>query len=44
MLSATDYRPTVYADGTIAYNFPTIAKILCEMDVTYFPYDKQKCK
>mgnify|MGYP000040038806 CR=1 FL=1 len=44
LLSATDFRPTAYPSGYIGYNFPTIANILCAVDVTFFPYDIQTCK
>ena len=31
-------------DGTINYNFPTIIKSLCKVDVTFFPFDVQVCR
>ena len=40
----TDYRQTIYSDGSIYYNFPSIIKSLCKVDVTYFPFDIQTCK
>ncbi|ESO88156.1 hypothetical protein LOTGIDRAFT_219547 [Lottia gigantea] len=38
-----DYRPAVYPDGTVNYYFPTVIDSLCNVDVTYFPYDTQYC-
>ena len=40
----TDYRQTIYPDGTVYYNFPSVLKSLCKVDVTYFPWDIQQCK
>jgi len=40
----TAYRPTIYPDGSVYYNFPSIVNILCSVDVTYFPFDTQVCK
>ncbi|KAL4227651.1 Neuronal acetylcholine receptor subunit alpha-7-like [Mactra antiquata] len=39
-----DYRPNLYPDGTVYYNFPSVIKSLCRVDVTYFPFDVQQCK
>ncbi|XP_053405060.1 neuronal acetylcholine receptor subunit alpha-9-like [Mercenaria mercenaria] len=39
-----DFRPDVYPDGTVYYNFPSVIKSLCKVDVTYFPFDTQQCK
>ncbi|KAL5003928.1 hypothetical protein ScPMuIL_017384 [Solemya velum] len=39
-----DFRPAIYSDGTIYYNFPSIISSLCKIDVTYFPFDTQTCK
>ena len=38
-----DYIQSIKPDGSIAYNFPTIVKSLCKVDVTYFPFDEQTC-
>ncbi|XP_069137246.1 neuronal acetylcholine receptor subunit alpha-9-like isoform X2 [Argopecten irradians] len=38
-----DYKATIYYDGTVFYNFPTVLKSICRVDVTYFPFDTQKC-
>ena len=43
MPGRTDYRATVYADGTVTYNFPTVLQSVCRVDVTYFPLDLQIC-
>ncbi|XP_062588972.1 neuronal acetylcholine receptor subunit alpha-10-like [Saccostrea cucullata] len=37
------YRISVYSDGSAYFNFPTVVEITCSVDVTYFPYDTQKC-
>ncbi|XP_062588977.1 neuronal acetylcholine receptor subunit alpha-10-like [Saccostrea cucullata] len=37
------YRITVYSDGSAYFNFPTVVEMSCSVDVTYFPYDTQKC-
>ena len=39
-----NFRPNVYHDGTVSYNFPSVIKSLCKVDVTYFPFDTQICK
>ncbi|XP_060067251.1 neuronal acetylcholine receptor subunit alpha-9-like [Ylistrum balloti] len=38
-----DYKATVSNDGTVNYNFPTVLKSICRVDVTYFPFDAQSC-
>ncbi|XP_050401517.1 neuronal acetylcholine receptor subunit alpha-10 [Patella vulgata] len=38
-----DYRPSVNSDGKVTYLFPTVIDSLCRVDVTYFPFDTQKC-
>ncbi|XP_060067252.1 neuronal acetylcholine receptor subunit alpha-10-like [Ylistrum balloti] len=38
-----DYRLTISSSGSIAYNFPTVITSLCQVDVTYFPFDTQTC-
>lgn len=38
-----DYKVSIYSDGTMYYNFPTVIKSICRVDVTYFPFDTQKC-
>jgi nicotinic acetylcholine receptor alpha-9/nicotinic acetylcholine receptor len=40
----TDFRPDVYPDGSVYYNFPSVIKSLCKVDVTYFPFDVQQCE
>ncbi|XP_061188673.1 neuronal acetylcholine receptor subunit alpha-10-like [Saccostrea echinata] len=44
LLGLKDYRPAIYSDGSMVYNFPTIISSLCKVDVTYFPFDKQVCR
>lgn len=48
-----DYLQDLRPDGTISYNFPSVIKSLCkvdvtyfpfDIDVTYFPFDKQTCR
>ena len=39
-----DYKATIYSDGSVSYNFPTVLKSVCRIDVTYFPFDTQVCK
>ena len=39
-----EYRQEINHDGTVNYNFPTIIKSLCKVDVTYFPFDVQVCR
>jgi len=43
MPGKTDYHATITNEGTIYYNFPTVIKSVCRVDVTYFPYDTQIC-
>ncbi|WAR00523.1 ACHA7-like protein [Mya arenaria] len=38
------YRPNVYPNGDVYYNFPSVIRSLCKVDVTYFPFDIQVCK
>ncbi|EDO45735.1 predicted protein, partial [Nematostella vectensis] len=37
------YGLTVNSDGSIGWYYPTIFKSSCTIDVTYFPFDDQKC-
>ena len=39
-----DYLEEIRSDGSVSYNFPSVVKSLCKVDVTYFPFDKQTCK
>ncbi|KAJ8304175.1 hypothetical protein KUTeg_017758 [Tegillarca granosa] len=43
MPSMSDYRATIYSDGTVQYYYPTVLKSVCRVDVTYFPFDTQVC-
>ncbi|XP_069137242.1 neuronal acetylcholine receptor subunit alpha-9-like [Argopecten irradians] len=38
-----DYRLSIGSSGSVAYNFPTVITSLCQVDVTYFPFDTQTC-
>ncbi|GFO34210.1 neuronal acetylcholine receptor subunit alpha-10-like [Plakobranchus ocellatus] len=38
-----DYLVMVYSTGSCFYNYPTIIKVLCKIDVIYFPFDTQSC-
>ena len=38
------FMGTVYNDGTVKYKYPSFIKSSCVVDVTYFPFDTQKCR
>lgn len=38
------YNPTVYSDGSVYFNAPVILTSTCKIDVSYFPFDQQKCR
>lgn len=38
-----DFRPTIFSDGMVTYNFPTVLETQCSLDVKYFPFDTQRC-
>ena len=38
------FLATVYSDGSVYYNFPSIVESLCPLNVKKFPYDSQSCK
>lgn len=40
----TEFRPNIYSDGSVYYNFPTVIQALCPIDVTSFPFDTQVCE
>ncbi|KAK3098816.1 hypothetical protein FSP39_023337 [Pinctada imbricata] len=40
----SSFLATVYSDGTVYYNFPSIVENLCSLNVEKFPYDSQSCK
>ena len=39
-----DYRPSISSSGAIGYNFPTVLRSACSVNVRYFPFDTQRCK
>ena len=39
-----EFRQYVMNNGIVYYNFPSIIKSLCTVDVTYFPFDVQICR
>lgn len=39
-----EYRPNIYPDGTVYYNFPSVLESICTVNVEKFPYDEQSCK
>lgn len=43
MPGKTDYRAQISSEGRVQYNFPTVLKSICRIQVTYFPFDVQKC-
>lgn len=38
-----DFRTSLYSDGTVSYNFPTLTESVCTLDVDRFPFDQQTC-
>lgn len=39
-----DYRVYVSSSGSLTYNFPTVLKSVCRVNVRYFPFDTQRCQ
>ena len=39
-----DYRVTITNTGIMSYNFPTVLKSVCRVNVRYFPFDTQRCQ
>ncbi|XP_028411230.1 neuronal acetylcholine receptor subunit alpha-3-like [Dendronephthya gigantea] len=39
-----DTKIVFYHDGRIQWNAPAQIKTICTIDITYFPFDEQKCK
>ncbi|XP_029643728.2 neuronal acetylcholine receptor subunit alpha-10 [Octopus sinensis] len=37
------YRARVFHDGTVKYNFPSVLKSVCQIDIKHFPFDQQVC-
>ncbi|XP_045216812.2 neuronal acetylcholine receptor subunit alpha-10-like isoform X2 [Mercenaria mercenaria] len=37
------FRAYVSSSGSLTYNFPTVAKSICRVNVKYFPFDTQEC-
>ena len=44
MPGKSDYRPTISSTGVVSYNFPTVLKSACIVNVRYFPFDTQRCE
>ncbi|XP_052781836.1 neuronal acetylcholine receptor subunit alpha-10-like isoform X2 [Mya arenaria] len=44
MPGMTDYRVQLEHTGEVRYNFPTVLKSICRVEVTYFPFDVQDCQ
>ena len=42
-VSLNDSRVTVRYDGCVRWTVPLIVQSACAVDVTYFPFDNQKC-
>lgn len=38
-----DYRALVTYEGQVSYSFPSIVTSVCQVTVTYFPFDHQVC-
>lgn len=38
-----DYSLVIHSDGIINYNFPSVLRSVCAVDVTHFPFDFQVC-
>ncbi|XP_053405082.1 neuronal acetylcholine receptor subunit alpha-9-like [Mercenaria mercenaria] len=36
-------RAYISSSGSVTYNFPTVAKSICRVNVRYFPFDTQEC-
>ncbi|XP_053405083.1 neuronal acetylcholine receptor subunit alpha-10-like [Mercenaria mercenaria] len=36
-------RAYISSSGSVTYNFPTVAKSICKINVRYFPFDTQEC-
>ncbi|KAL4227838.1 hypothetical protein ACF0H5_013275 [Mactra antiquata] len=37
------YRAYVSSTGSVTYNFPSVTKSICKVNVKYFPFDTQEC-
>lgn len=38
-----DYQAHVKYNGEVRYNFPTVLKSICRIQVIFFPFDLQNC-
>lgn len=38
-----NFRAYISSSGLVSYNFPTVAKTICRVNVKYFPFDTQEC-
>lgn len=43
MPQVKDYRAEILSEGLVSYNFPSTITTACSIDVTFFPFDIQKC-
>ena len=39
-----NYRVYISSTGTLSYNFPSVLKSVCRVNVRYFPFDTQRCQ
>ena len=44
MPGRSDYRVYISSSGSLTYNFPTVLKSVCRVNVRYFPFDTQNCQ
>ncbi|XP_052280335.1 neuronal acetylcholine receptor subunit alpha-9-like isoform X1 [Dreissena polymorpha] len=38
-----DFRVSISNSGQVTYNFPSVVKSICRVNVKYFPFDTQEC-
>ena len=44
MPGKTDYHAHITHEGEVRYNFPTVLKSICRIQVMFFPFDLQTCE